>query len=556
MFLILCLLPIENSFSSAVIKWSGKRHRVIKKYLKIHQKFTRKLCGKSDDHKHGKLFRNYKAAGFFIPLLENDTLDTKSIRASIRLIENKKLFIDGQINGLKNSWNPRKSKKIIKKIKRVISKLLDYKKNYFRVASGKKSMHDRSARKIIELADLLGDLLASTPFLKGFGFPVDHLEYRKRYDESKKLSGNLNKMKSNKIYFARTAYEDGASDTDQTHSDVYLRTAINTLALSLKNAKAIITENIRVDTKYVISGIERQLRRGKNVQRSRLKAWKKKVTKAISFYNGLLNDFEYKKEVSDKFLKLLTQTRYQLLNFTLKKNSDVFKFWNSQKDLFKALFVLETILYNEVGGIDGQAGLERRDVAKVVINRLKDPSYNQLKKSEPLREYLAPLSSALIDKDKWLSVLFKEGEFSFTYYFIQASVRTYCPDLSRRGRFLRRENLKISLDALAGSNGHFEGLRYFSRASMRGRIDMASLWEGFNALPERAGGPLRSQKHYHRLYQKGSLKYLYTFIDDNKKAYDVLELGKKLVLRGKELGHEVFYSYRNPHLFTYFAPRK
>ena len=46
-------------------------------------------------------------------------------------------------------------------------------------------------------------------------------------------------------------------------------------------------------------------------------------------------------------------------------------------------------------------------------------------------------------KYKWLNVLFKEGEFSFTYFFIPSNIGIFCPDFSKKAKILRKENLNI-----------------------------------------------------------------------------------------------------------------
>jgi hypothetical protein len=132
------------------------------------------------------------------------------------------------------------------------------------------------------------------------------------------------------------------------------------------------------------------------------------------------------------------------------------------------LFSIETILYSEVGRIDAPDALERRDIAQVVINRSQNVLYNSLGNKDSIVKYLSP--EIKINENKWLNVLFKEGEFSFTYFYIPGNFHIYCPDMSRIGQFLRRENVRIALNLLNKPQASFFALRYFSRASMFGLI--------------------------------------------------------------------------------------
>src|SRR5690606_40855641 len=59
--------------------------------------------------------------------------------------------------------------------------------------------------------------------------------------------------------------------------------------------------------------------------------------------------------------------------------------------------------------------------------------------------------------------------FPYTTLFRSGSVRVFCPEQTRIGKALIRENVRISLELLKQPNFTFDALRYFSRASMLGR---------------------------------------------------------------------------------------
>ena len=180
--------------------------------------------------------------------------------------------------------------------------------------------------------------------------------------------------------------------------------------------------------------------------------------------------------------------------------------------------------------------------------------YSSLSEKDAIFPYL---SREIKSKDhKWLNVLFKEGEFSFTYYYIPGNFHIYCPDNSKVGQYLRRENVRIAQEYFAHPRKDFKALRYFSRMSMFGRIEMDTLWENYTAIAERPGKPVRNPKKLSKLFKQDRYKYLYHFTsDDSDKTYLVVEInGKNYVVDAKN-PNSLFY-HRNPHHFRYFAPIK
>lgn len=160
---------------------------------------------------------------------------------------------------------------------------------------------------------------------------------------------------------------------------------------------------------------------------------------------------------------------------------------------------------------------------QVVINRFSHDYYSNMGAEDSLNEYLS--KDLKIKEYKWLNVLFKEGEFSFTYFYIPGNLHIYCPDMSKVGQFLRRENIRIALDLLNSPRKDFPAMRYFSRVSMFGRIEMDSLWENYKAVGEVPGRPAKRKKMLADLYKQDRYKYLYDFeTDDKKKTYIVVEM--------------------------------
>ena len=125
--------------------------------------------------------------------------------------------------------------------------------------------------------------------------------------------------------------------------------------------------------------------------------------------------------------------------------------------------------------------------------------------------------------------------------------------MSRRGKGIRSRNLKIAMLALKHERPHFKAIRYFSRVSMLGKVDMAKVWHDFQAYPERPGPELENQNTLRRQFISDEYQYLYSFIDPSGIAYQVITIDDKNYCITWRKGQPVFHTYRDPHFFTYFS---
>jgi len=150
----------------------------------------------------------------------------------------------------------------------------------------------------------------------------------------------------------------------------------------------------------------------------------------------------------------------------------------------------------------------------------------------------------------------KKESSSFTYFYFPGNLQIYCPDMTRVGQFLRRENVRIAIDLLNNPRKEFKAVRYFSRLSMFGRIEMDSLWQNFKALEEFPGKPAKNSKKYLEFYKKDHYKFLYPFKNESlsKSFYAVEIKGKPFVVEASN--PKQVYQYRNPHQFKYFTELK
>ena len=502
----------------------------------------------------------FRGEGFFVPTLKERSLDSRAIIANIPLMKKKIDWISQQERKLRRGKNWPKYESLVWATIRSIEKSLVFKQEYHsaKKSSEKIKLRSKSRTEIQALKLALDNLFKKVPFLLSFGFPVDHLAHRREYDLYKKREDIKGEHLKNTIYLKRKIFEDGTFDENRRRGDKGIRSLISSLALEFKEPQDLLTESQRYDLEDLLRYLERIIENGRVNYVERLQDWKKRSVKFLQFYKELLKDDKLeKKGLASRIEKLLNNnslSRYALKSFTYKRLAEVYDYWQNQPELMKKLFVLETILFNEVGTVDGHTALERKDVAQVVINRVNSPKYNYLPADDPVYEFLSPKVQKQSASEPWLNVLFKEGEFSFTYYFISGSAKIYCPDMSKRGRHLRRKNLKIAIQKLRHPDWTFNALRYFSRASMLGRIDMSKLWSDYRPLPERPGSKADKQHLLRRYYKRGEFRYLYTFRSEDKVQYDVIEIkGEPVVVHNKASGPR-FYIYRNPHYFKYFTP--
>ncbi len=287
----------------------------------------------------------------------------------------------------------------------------------------------------------------------------------------------------------------------------------------------------------------------------RLEHWKNRNQDVLNFYqsivqNKVLNEGETIS--AQKLLEDKSFATWRLKEFVLSKTAQTYLYWSKQEEIFQALYVMETILYSEVGLIDGNSGSDRKEILKIIMNRLNHKKYNSLDEFDDVLTYIKQLTTNI--DFPWLNVLFKEGEFSFTYFYISGNLHIYCPDMGRTGNFLRRQNLKFSLDALKKPDPLYQGLRYYSRYSMQGRIEMDSIWNEYRPLKEKPGSLHPHRKLLWKKFKKNQATYLYEFVAEDGGDYVVVDIGHKNYVYKKNNPKEFFY-YRNIHQFKYFGPK-
>jgi hypothetical protein len=542
-----------NAQAKPFLSWSGNIYKHIYKYKKTHAQFSADVCRPGTDAKYYKLLKSYRGQGYYLPEINGD-VDRLAIKQNMHHLQKKIKHIEALEQNLKKQGKFPDYKLIIKDIKDITARLLNYKKEYNSeiLADKRKNILKKSNQDIVLLKKHFDILISKLPFLKSYNFPNDHLKNRSMYSDYKDKAGDKNKRFANKIFFYRRIVEDGAYDKDHSRPDLYLRSTLDTLYLAIQRERDFISENVRYDLAWTLRKMDYLLSRGYEIQLERMQEWKERSIDNYKFYLEIAK-YKNRKKGRD-IIKKKNDASFKMREFVYAKQAEVYRYWMKQPKLMKALFVLETILFNEVGTVDEPYGLERKDVAQVVLNRMNSTFYRTLATDQPLIQYLK------LDKDKyqsehWLNVLFRIGEFSFTYHYIPSVVKIFCPDMSRRGRGIRAKNLKISMKALNNYRSDFKALRYFSRVSMLGKIDMSSVWDDYGEIPERPGIEASRQSRLARYVLADKYQYYYTFTDPKGVNYQVLDIHDKTYAMTWVRGRPKFYYYRDPNLFTYFSKK-
>lgn len=545
--------------------WAAKSkldQAVLQEYLKAQKEFSEASCTPGVEQSYKELDTKYRGDGNFIPVMLDQKVDQKTIKATLPLIKEKIIWIKSQESNVSKAENFEEVFQTLKRMENEVAVLQEAKKDLFlaKTKEQKADIEERAKKQFTQMMKEVENLRTQAPYLLSFKFPLDHLGLRAEYEKFKGVGTKEARARANAIYLSRRVLQDGSYDENLTRNDSVIRAGFDTLYISLTKTKdrSFLTDNERADFKFVITNFQNLLELGKETLAKRYVEWADRAERSLTFYQDLSDGKKIKTvdtaTATDvaSLLEERARSLYNLKAFVLKKEAATYEYWSKKSELFQYLYAMETILYAEVGRIDAPDALERRDVAQVVTNRFSHAGYSNMGAEDALNEYL---SKDLKTKDfKWLNVLFKEGEFSFTYFYIPGNLHIYCPDMSKVGQYLRRENVRIALGLLNKPRKDFPAMRYFSRMSMYGRIEMDSLWDGYKAVGEVPGKPVKNAKKLAELYKQDRYKFLYDFVvPEKKKTYIVVEMkGKPYVVDFSKPAQ--VYNYRNPNQFRYFAP--
>lgn len=519
-------------------------------FNQVFRSFSNEVCKPGTEHRYESLLKKYKASALYLPEKEEGVVDKKALSWYFKELRKKERWIASLITSLKRRKDFNQEKTLLDKTQKSLEKLVHLRSDLIK---GKTQLDSDKAQKREKLLfkDLKKKFLSLSDhldFLKGYSFPVDHLADRTRYESLKESSFPKDKQKKARLYLKRKLVEDGTSIEVSYYGDALLRTLFNTLFLSFKNHETL-DEKLRYDLDDFLAKVDRQLRRGIRYHIKKNQKWWE-TTKALrADYALALKGFvaiKDKKVSLSEYLKSKKILENELKNFVLQKQAQTYQYWQKQPEDYQRLYTLLTILYNEVGRIEKKSSIERQDIVKLVYNRYEGNRYSRIPASHQRAELFHQNG-----RSRWLDVLFKEGEFSFTYFYIPSVVRTFCPDMSLSGRRLRAQNANI-VSKIDQKDTKREGaVRYFSRISMIGRIDMSSIWNGFEAIDRFKGQRVRGPSSLIKKLKAGDFIALKEFKEDGDDFWLIKLEDHSYVMRKKDFA---LFQYRDPALFRFYKP--
>lgn len=543
LFLSSTLLASANPLQRAQNQLATKSIQQARKtYLKVLKQYKQKFCKPSVYNKYEKLLSNFQQTGVYIPQTPHGEIDFLAIENGLPILKKKLQWIQKQKTKV-SSISIAETTKLVNDIAKNIDEVLNLKKQAFL----QDNQIPNKAVAATQVKSSFEKLTTKAPYITNFAYPVDHLKNRLEYIEAK----NLGKSEANKKFFLRKIYEDGTYNSKNKGYDKYIRTTLDTIGLHFKTNNTL-TENTRYDLEEVLNYLNKELKKGKKHYLGRINNWEKRVTKQITAYNELLSKkgTPQAQEISEK-KNLSTQ---KLKDYVYLRQARAYEYFSKQPTYIRALFAIDQILLNEVGAATAYNYRDRKDVTQVVLNRVTSKNYSQLRKTDSIFKSLKQktrFKSATSYKYPWLNTLFRQGEFSFNYFYFPASYYSFCPDYYKVARNTRFKNTALGIYQIKKPDPKFLALKYYSRRSMTGRINVEKIWPDAEIIPERPGRRLKQLKTLKKQIKHQKFKYFYSFIDPKKEKYHVIEINNQKYSL-KQLSPLTISHYRDPNYFTFF----
>lgn len=564
--LIFFLLPVLFILGERVHAQAGKAQPIhwpkkpdvnlMDDYLQFLKSHAQKICPVSEQKKFNNLYKEYRAAGQYLPLNEKQKLDLATIKKNFGLITQKRDWIANLQKELLKKDQSYPGVTVGDSIQVTIDELTALKRDFVATTNTKaqKKIQNQSQKKLSELHKKFRQLTQKVPFLLSFGYPVDHLKNRDLYEKAK-YDGN--RTRENDIYFQRKIYEDGLPRPGTNLTDIYERTTFDSIEIRLKqNPSDFLPEDILYDLKWLLSRTRHILKKGKPYMLAQLEQWGRQIEESANFYQEVIvsESAHHPSQLGSRH----AQASRNLSDFVRTKHAQIYEALAKQPEWIQALYIMDQILLNEVGRATNENYRDRKDISQIVINRSQHPIYSKIESKEKLFPYLRKINlpkGKKIEDYLWLNTLFKEGEFSFTMFFIPAVEHSICPDFYSVARSTRKKNILLAIDQLRHPDTGFGALRYFSRFSMIGKIDISSLWTRYQPIPERPGRMISHKKSFLSQIKAKKYQYLYRYTTIEGDDFDVIEHEGKTYAVRNLFENPVFYNHRDPHLFRYFEER-
>jgi hypothetical protein len=548
---VLLLIIYFISFDSFSKNALRKKRSLYSSYKKTVDTFQNQVCKPGTEEKFWELYYKFKGKGFYIPIKENIRVNKKAIKSNFRLITQKINWIKKTSKKLSKYKKLPEIEQDLIQLQKLVNSNLRYK--FLLEVKGEPEgvILFNVNKNIVKLKSTYHLITKKIFYLLNFNYPNNHLGNRVRYENYKTARNISSALKADAMFVRRKILEDGAMDPMSKSNDRYLRTALDNIKLRLDQTTDFIEDDLRVDLEWAMEKLKKNVNKGLNYQLNKLAEWEKREKLRFEFYNKVFHS-------SDKSLAKLVSEKNNasesLQSFIYKKQADTYKYWMKEDERLRKIFIMENILYNEVGNLD-PLKVERKEILRIIYKRTTTPPYNLLLPHQKISKYLNNIQT---DKYKWLNTFLRRGEFSYTLYYIPSVIRVFCSNVSRNGWKLRNENIKLSINflkELGKESTLTESIRYFSRVSMVGKIDMSLIWKNFEAVGEVPGQKLSNTSHLEKKFLKGQFRYFYK-VNHEGNLFGVFEvLNKTYMVNIDDLKKPKFFNYRNPHLFKYFKEK-
>ncbi len=508
-------------------------------YYRYLGSMNAQLCTPAEMKKYDKLKSAYKTKGFYIPY-RLGKIDKNALSENMSVLFEKLRWIDQNLKNLNNYSKSINISTHIKEIEKSINENLSYKyQKEIKLKYGVELVNAAKA-SIDNIKIHFSKIEEKLFYLKGFRYPVDHLNNRAVYE---KLKANKDVVKKNIAYVKRKILEDGARPGKR--SDLLFRTSIDTIRLELNRTFNFLGDDLRYDLEWLMDKLKSKRIYSNPVSyKLGFIRWRKRVNDQIDFYSKILagkyKDNSKEKEFATKALE----------KFVYTKEALAYKYWAKIPEIYRRAYVLDTVLYNEVGSLDPD-GVDKSDVLKTFINRTVTKGFNNLDKSDLIWK---PLGGFNTQDYTWMNALFKKGQFSFTYHYFSAVKNIFCAPMTKWANSLRKKNLKLisSFKNFNPAKEPFKLFYYFSRVSMLGRINMTKIWyQDSDPISTRVGN-VAKERSLKKSLKEEKFRYLFRF-QENLKEYMAIEVRNKSY--AVELSTGSFFQLRDSNIFKFFAKK-
>jgi len=126
-FLLFLSFLIPSLAFSIDFKLKLKDEEYIKRYLKLHQTYSKKLCSPGTEPKYWKYFYAFRGEGYYLPVLLNGSLDKDTINRFLPELIRKRQWIEDKITSVEKIKDFQDQLLTIKNLLPMIDQLLKYK---------------------------------------------------------------------------------------------------------------------------------------------------------------------------------------------------------------------------------------------------------------------------------------------------------------------------------------------------------------------------------------------------------------------------------------------